>query len=42
MSLDKLGAIAGYASQVSSDTDDKGFGRWLWLSIRSCSGKTDL
>ncbi len=33
MSLDELGAIAGYASQVSSDTDDKGFGRWLWLMI---------
>jgi integrase len=33
MSLDELGAIAGYASQVSADTDDKGFGRWLWLMI---------
>jgi integrase len=33
MSLDELGAIAGYASQVSSDTHDKGFGRWLWLMI---------
>jgi integrase len=33
MSLDELGAIAGYASQVSSDSDDKGFGRWLWLMI---------
>ncbi len=35
MSLDELGAIAGYASQVSADTDDKGFGRWLWLMIGS-------
>jgi integrase len=33
MSIDELGAIAGYASQVSSDSDDKGFGRWLWLMI---------
>jgi len=32
MSLDELGAITGYASQVSSATD-KGFGRWLWLMI---------
>jgi hypothetical protein len=33
MSLDELGAVAGYASQVSSDTEEKGFGRWLWLMI---------
>ncbi len=33
MSLDELGAIAGYASQVSSDSEDKGFGRWLWFMI---------
>ena len=33
MSLEELGAIAGYASQASSDSDDKGYGRWLWLMI---------
>jgi integrase len=33
MSLEDLAAIAGYASQASAKTKDKGFGRWFWLMI---------